>query len=631
MKIRKCIDILIYFLLFNYTHQILVYENNITENISLIGNYSFELVIRYNNGKYYIPMSKLDPINIRIESETENLNDYCFKYYFIEDNNKNNNCISYDDNYYNDLNISLIIPEAKYIIVEIKNKINNNKIFLKSKEIYYDKKYSFNTFNNPEKNDPNIILVFSTFCFVTIASILLLIKDCKEDQNIVIKYNLSKKDRARVEYQALKKTFIKKNVFLFALFLMKYTYPIANIFTMYNFNYARYIRLFIELIKILLNYIICILFLKLLIGDNSNYFYYNISFCFSIIASFILYVLTELITRKGLKYDKKRRDIWKQKLESIRKYIYYNIKKDFLFNSKWFIIRNRMISYTRICGKSILRGRPNDKYKIYEDNRNRYNKTLLNQVKSKSSSISLSHSNSFSDKNLSNYRPRSRKSFFSKKNDIILTSRLCIEGRVQSFSISKFGQNNMKLKTVQKFEDIRNNYISSLNESKYDETLEIEIFTKTYNNLEIETLENYTYISSNTIHNQLHNTNYEKNKIFFNVATTVILLLLLALINIGILLLKIFGKIDIFNFNNDKEKSYIFINAVTLQVTLFNLFVNYLFSLSISVFIFNTYGREKKKCFYKMIYKLFVEKYIKYIFRIRLLMNKYSKDLDFIN
>ena len=31
------------------------------------------------------------------------------------------------------------------------------------------------------------------------------------------------------------------------------------------------------------------------------------------------------------------------------------------------------------------------------------------------------------------------------------------------------------------------------------------------------------------------------------------------------------------------------------------------------------------------MFKIFVEKYIKYIYRIRLLMNKYNKELDFIN
>jgi hypothetical protein len=166
---------------------------------------------------------------------------------------------------YNETNISLIIPEAKYIIVEINNKINNNKIFLKSKDIIYDKKYKFNELSDDNQaylqfNDPYLIIAFSTFCFVTIASILLILKDCKEDRNIYRVYNLSKKERAIEEYYELKNTLIKKNIFSFAFFLMKYTYPITNIFTMYNFDYPRYVRLFIELFKLLLNYIICILF-----------------------------------------------------------------------------------------------------------------------------------------------------------------------------------------------------------------------------------------------------------------------------------------------------------------------------------------------------------------------------------
>ena len=421
---------------------------------------------------------------------------------------------------------------------------------------------------------------------------------------------------------------------------MKYTYPITNIFTMYNFDYPRYVRLFIELFKLLLNYIICILFFYLIIDDNINDNMNNIVFSFiffgiSLGASFILYIIVELITRKFLGYDKERRDIWKPRLESIRRYIFYNIKKDILFNSKWYGIRNRLISFTRICGECILKRKPTDKYKIYADNKNRYNK--LNENKSQSSSFSMSQNSSEKDrdseKNLSNslkYQ-RSGKAFFLKKNDIIPTSRLCIEKRVQSFSFSKFGQNNLKLKTVQKIEDIRNNYILNINEEKFDETLEIKKgFVKTYNNLEIETLDNYTYISTDSINNQLNNSSSENNKIFINILGTFLLLLFLALIDIGIIFLKIFKIAVILEKENYNYKTNIFIMTVTFQVLVFNLLVNYLFSLCISIFIFSSYGYEKKTCFNKLIYRLFVEKYIKYIYRIRLLINKYSKDLDFI-
>ena len=77
------------------------------------------------------------------------------------------------------------------------------------------------------------------------------------------------------------------------------------------------------------------------------------SFVYSFIASLIIYVITKLITR-FMGYNKIRKEIWKPKYESFRKYIFYTVKKDILFNSKWHYIRNRMISYTRICGNLIL-------------------------------------------------------------------------------------------------------------------------------------------------------------------------------------------------------------------------------------------------------------------------------------
>ena len=174
--------------------------------------------------------------------------------------------------------------------------------------------------------------------------------------------------------------------------------------------------------------------------------------------------------------------------------------------------------------------------------------------------------------------------------------------------------------TVQKIEDIRNRYILNTNEIKFDDTLEVNSSIKTYKNLEIESLDNYTYISTDSIKNlSRHYSTSEFYKIIINISITFILLFLLALVDLGLVLLYI---------SSSKKYSIL---TVAIQVIIFNLFVNYIFSLFVSVFIFNCYGIEKKNFFNKLIFKLFVEKYIKYIYRIRLLMNKYSKELDFID
>ena len=644
MKIQKYIYILASILLFKYTNQI--------ENNPVIDNNSFKLKVSYYNGKYYIPMSLKDTINVKIESKSENLNNYYFKYYYMPDN-ENNNVLIYEDKYFNESNKTMVIPQAKYIIVEMRHKINNNKIILKSENINYDKQFTFNKtyhiFHNEngviknfqEKNeytDREIKLVFySTFIFASLGSIILTFIDKKDDENFVRINSLSKKDRAKEEYQSLKYTSINKNVISFSFFLMKYTYPILNIFTIYNYNHARYVRLLIELIKILLNYLISFFCFDNFSQENEGKKNYLSLFFFSLLASFIIYILTELITRKILGFDKKRRDIWKPKFESIRKYIFYTVKKDILFNSKWHLIRNRMILYTRICGKSILKNKPENKYKIYADNKTRYNNTKLNELKLANNSITLSKSedekdiDSFTEKfmsktfslqtkNKNSLLNQRKKTYIGKINKNTYNMNLYIEKGVESFTFSKLGQNNLRLKTVQRIEDIRNRYILNTNEIKFDETLEVNSSIKTYKNLEIESMDNYTYISTDSIKNlSRHNSTSEFYKIIINISITFILLFLLALVDLGLALLYI---------SSSKKYSIL---TVAIQVIIFNLFVNYIFSLFVSVFIFNCYGIEKKNFFNKLIFKLFVEKYIKYIYRIRLLMNKYSKELDFID
>ena len=651
MKIYKLIYILIYFFLFKYTYQVLEERNNKTDN-KFTGDESSNLKIDHS-------ISFKDTINEKIESKNKNSINYYLKFFFIP-NNKNNNIMSDEKKYFKESNKTMIIPKVNYIMSEMKHNINNNSIILKSEDINIDNNFILNNtyhiFNKDslkinsfevklKKNSGysyKLIIFYSIFCLASIASIILIIIDYKEDKKINNTYNLSKKERAKEEYQALKNTFINKNIVSFSFFLMKYNYPIFNIFTVYNFNHARYIRLYIELIKILLNYLICIFFIKIF---NINNIEEKIILIFfnSLIGSFIIYILTELLTKKVLCFDKKRKDIWKPKYESIRKYIFYNVKKDRLFNSKWHLIRNRIILYTRICGKSILKNKPNTKYKIYIDNKNIYNNTKINENISNNNSILSSqnedenHIDTLSEKllsnnfnlqenrknNLINYNNQNKnKEFLDKMNENNTYVKFSIEKSVQSFSFFKLGENNLKLKTVQKFEDIKNRYILKRKESKFVENFEVTSFVKSFHNLEIESLENYTYISIDSFKNPLKNNSSELYKIFINISITFVLLFLLALVELG--LIYIIDSID----NTDLD--IIFITA-TNQVIAFNLIVNYIISLCISIFIFNCYGLEKKNFIYKMIFKLFVEKYIKYIYRIRLLMIKYNKELDFIN
>ena len=512
--------------------------------------------------------------------------------------------------------------------------------------------------NNSGKNETGILesitdqnfgfsVFFITFGFIVIFSIILIIFDIKEDKKILNSYNLSNKERASQEFQSLKKTYINNNIILFACFLMKYTYPLFNIFFIYNYDHPRYIRFFILIINILANILLCTIFYYLCVCyeiNNDNIIFLFLIFIFSLFVSFIIYILNQIITKKALDYDKIRKEIWGPKYESIKKYIYYTVKKDILFNSKWKSIRNRILSYTRICGDSIVSGKPDDKYKIYAENKIKCNITTLNDgtsIKSSKSSENKEKENEIFHENyisttfnirlkennsLLGFNMKRKKTYLSKNGGNNFNSKLCIEKSVEPFTFSKLGQNHMKLKTVKKLEDINNRYILNNNDINFDETSDFNsTYAKTYDNLEIETLENYTYISIDSMKSQIHNANSEFNVVFGSNMTTLALILLLIIIDLGLICM--YQLIKEKNNKNNYFNECVY--PVLAQIIIFNFIINYLFALLISAIVFKFYGYHRRKCL-KIIFKLFIEKFIRYIYRIRLLMKKYYKELEFI-
>ena len=175
-------------------------------------------------------------------------------------------------------------------------------------------------------------------------------------------------------------------------------------------------------------------------------------------------IITKIIINNLLDHDKIRRNIFKPKLENLRKYAYYIIKKDILFNSKWHLIRNRMISYYRICGQLILKKYKKNKYDKYK--RNLKNKKIIgnlsNTLHSFNSSFAsndeekdsfensslnerLLQNNNNNIKNISKIHAykteiNNQQKFLVKKNNgYEKTNNLLITKGVESFSFSRYG------------------------------------------------------------------------------------------------------------------------------------------------------------------------------------------------
>lgn len=258
---------------------------------------------------------------------------------------------------------------------------NDNYIF--NDEMIYN---TNSTDNNSEKTNSwfNIKNLTSfghfhlilSFLVIPALCVTLIMRDMQEDKIIKNRIGLSSNEKVRYEYGLFKNTFIIRSKYLFSWFLFKYHYPLTNILFIYNYNHPRFIRLIIFIITILFNTLLTsLLYITWhthIYPNGDNIFDFShiiVSFVFSIIICILMEILINYTTKYIFEFDKIRREIFKSKFEILRRYIYYFVKKDILFSSKWHLIRNRIITYYRLCGPLLLSQVKKNKYQKYVNNK----------------------------------------------------------------------------------------------------------------------------------------------------------------------------------------------------------------------------------------------------------------------
>ena len=537
------------------------------------------------------------------------------------------------------------------------NNINNNKFLGKSEN-------NSETYNNIILSSENNVKWFNLhnidyftyfhliLCFLLVPalSIILILIDMKQDKTIKKNIGLPSNEKVKNEYNLFKKSFIISAKYLFSWFLFKYHYPITNIIFVYNYNHPRYIRLIIYITTILFNTLIISILLIQIMGQ-SIYSYYNfgnilVSLIFTFIISIIMDFALNFISKFIFEFHLIRREIFKTKLEILRRYIYYVVKKDILFNSKWHLIRNRMITYYRLCGPLLLNQVKKNKYQ-------RYVKNKLKEPARENALFSISEDKSFNNSSflintlnksdilkevneidtkenkieISNKKRKSAEleDIKEKLNEKDKKSKFRISKGAEPFSFSKYGINNMKLKTVKKIEDIKNRYINKKKEIKFDETIEIDKEVKIFENLDIESLEGYTYISTDAMIDKINIIKTNSNKMIINIFTNVILFIIMLLVNLALLLLELGETAR--NPNNPIRNFFLVIFFYSIII---NFIIHKVICLFIAFSIHKFYGKKKRNCCYKLIFNIYYEKYIRYLYRIRLLITKYQKELNFI-
>ena len=537
------------------------------------------------------------------------------------------------------------------------NNINNNNFLGKSEnnsETYNN--IILSSENNVKWFDLHNIDYFTYFhlilCFLLVPalSIILILIDMKQDKTIKKNIGLPSNEKVKNEYNLFKKSFIISAKYLFSWFLFKYHYPITNIIFVYNYNHPRYIRLIIYITTILFNTLIISILLIQIMGQSiySDYNFGNIlvSLIFTFIISIIMDFALNFISKFIFEFHLIRREIFKTKLEILRRYIYYVVKKDILFNSKWHLIRNRMITYYRLCGPLLLNQVKKNKYQ-------RYVKNKLKEPARENALFSISEDKSFNNSSflintlnksdilkevneidtkenkieISNKKRKSAEleDIKEKLNEKDKKSKFRISKGAEPFSFSKYGINNMKLKTVKKIEDIKNRYINKKKEIKFDETIEIDKEVKIFENLDIESLEGYTYISTDAMIDKINIIKTNSNKMIINIFTNAILLIIMLLVNLALLILEL-GE----TARNPNISIRDFFLIIFFESIIVNFIIHKVICLFIAFSIHKFYGKKKRNCCYKLIFNIYYEKYIRYLYRIRLLITKYQKELNFI-
>ena len=562
------------------------------------------------------------------------------------------------------VNSKLEIHEEENNFLEDINYFNDNNNFLEKIE---NKQFSNNNTNKTKPTSENNESWFSlgniseftyghlilSFLIAPALSIYLILIDMREDKKIKRNIGLPSNLKVKNEYNSIKKTHIISNKYFFSWFLFKYDYPLTNIIFVYHFNHPRHIRLIIFLILILFNTLVSTVLFKN-ISNNDNII---VIIIFSLIVSIIMDFADKFITKYLFEFHIVRREIFKNKLEIIRRYIYYIVKKDILFNSKWHLIRNRMITYYRLCGPLLLNQIQKNKYQRYIRNKfNNSNKDLC--LYNSNSSFSLNNSSISSSSHNKSQLLKFRNEIITKEmqkeiqkeilrkskiavsvpkedtnilqeksddksNDKSKKSKYRISEGVESFSFSRYGINNMKSKTVKKIEEIKNRYINKKKDIKFDETMEFDKDIKIFEDLDIESLEGFTYISTDANIDKLNSIKINSNKMIINIFTGVTLIIILLLVNFSLMLLQI-GEVD----ENSDITFYLY------DFFIANIVINFLIHRVICLFIAFSipkfYGKKKRNCCYKLIFDLYYEKYIRYLYRIRLLISKYQKEFNFI-
>jgi hypothetical protein len=366
-----------------------------------------------------------------------------------------------------------------------------------------------------------------------------------------------------------------------------------------------------------------------------------------------------------LNFEKEEIDIWLDIKTMCKDYIYYEIKSEVLLGPIWNKIKSRMMAYYYICGDYYLKFRQKNKFSNYLDQISRIQigrKTVMPELSdmdqilprttngSELASVLDINNNSKSNNKKNNKAMEMINKEYDEPlldkegNGNKLTSLNLnnnkkignddIQGlkirRTDNFSLDNIIISDEKTKRqIEHFTKVRNKYIYI---NKRKDANEIEIDERSNDGDEnvvfnISPQFNYVYFPSNSFNSQGNNiSSKEDTKDIYNFILISIILLLIFACLLTILFISIKELLII--FGDFIINAWIFPLIIIFTVVSF---VLYFIKILIGSFLlFHFYHWRKKGWFYRILYLVFVDQSMIYVYKVRNLITKYKKEFDYL-
>ena len=528
-------------------------------------------------------------------------------------------------------------------------------------------------------------------CFIYIFILLLLIPTIYYLLSEIIRDSKDLKKNNTIDFEVDRKTTyngIKKysntGIFVFSLYLTLRKFPYFSPFNKYNKRYPRFIKHLIIIMGLLIGFILSLLpFIWISFKERENFInqrsveYSDDSINKIQPDSYLLkgvlfgifgYIFANLfiyIFSKILNFEKEEIDIWLDIKTMCKDYIYYEIKSEVLLGPIWNKIKSRMMAYYYICGDYYSKFRQKNKFSNYLDQISRIQmgrKTVMPELSdmdqilpratngSELASVLDINNNSKSNNKKNNKAMEMINKEYDEPlldkegNGNKLTSLNLnnnkkignddIQGlkirRTDNFSLDNIIISDEKTKRqIEHFTKVRNKYIYI---NKRKDANEIEIDERSNDGddnvvFNISPQFNYVYFPSNSFNSKGNNIiSKEDTKDIYNFILISIILLLVFACLLTILFISIHQLLIIFG-------AFIINAWIIPLIIIFTVvsFVLYFIKILIGSFLlFHFYHWRKKGWFYRILYLVFVDQSMIYVYKVRNLITKYKKEFDYL-